>query len=209
MAVTQNPIIGRAKGSMGNTVFSTWKGKNVIRLKPLEVTPSSTPPQVENREKLAFTAKLAGAAREVIQLTFAGEAINKTVQNVTVQKNLPITFYQPTSEQKVVLQRDPFLTNGKLSKEGQEIDSISKLGNELTVNVLRAFSTEEIANLRVFVATMNSAFGVLSVNEITPSTLLAYKFSIPLEVVPSFAMMIAYSKVSKDSYQTDRRAVPA
>jgi hypothetical protein len=33
MAVIQNPIIGRAKNKFANAIFTTWKGKNIIKSK--------------------------------------------------------------------------------------------------------------------------------------------------------------------------------
>lgn len=44
--VTQNPLIGRAKNKAGGMVFTTWKGKNVIKTKPLTVAQ----PQSDTRE---------------------------------------------------------------------------------------------------------------------------------------------------------------
>lgn len=37
MAVTQNPIIGMSRKSVGNVSFRTWRGLNIIQAKPLRV----------------------------------------------------------------------------------------------------------------------------------------------------------------------------
>lgn len=52
-AVVQNPIIGRAKNKLGGVVFQTWKGKNVLRSKPLTVANPKTDKQVAQRNKLS------------------------------------------------------------------------------------------------------------------------------------------------------------
>jgi hypothetical protein len=50
MAIVQNPLIGRSKKKMGNSVFSTQFGKNVLRSKPLKVRNPRTPKQMEQRK---------------------------------------------------------------------------------------------------------------------------------------------------------------
>lgn len=58
MARVQNPIIGRASGSFGNTVFLKYNDNNVIKSKPLEVKPSNTPAQANQRALLKLVAGL-------------------------------------------------------------------------------------------------------------------------------------------------------
>lgn len=62
MATVQNPIVGRASGSLGNTVFLKYNDKNVIKSKPLEVKPSNTPAQANQR---ALLKKVAGLVRDL------------------------------------------------------------------------------------------------------------------------------------------------
>lgn len=62
MARVQNPIIGRASGSLGSTVFSTYLDRNVIKSKPIEVKPSNTPAQANQR---ALLKKISGIVRDL------------------------------------------------------------------------------------------------------------------------------------------------
>lgn len=62
MARVQNPIVGRASGSLGNTVFLKYNDNNVIKSKPLEVKPSNTPAQANQR---ALLKKIAGLVRDL------------------------------------------------------------------------------------------------------------------------------------------------
>lgn len=52
MAVTQNTLIGAARGRVGNAVFSTWKGLNTLREKPASVANPNTEPQQAQRSVL-------------------------------------------------------------------------------------------------------------------------------------------------------------
>tara|TARA_R110000868_G_scaffold48110_1_gene156780 strand:+ start:1882 stop:2508 length:627 start_codon:yes stop_codon:yes gene_type:complete len=56
MAVVQNTLIGRARGRVGNAVFSTWKSLNILKQKPEIVTNPRSESQQLNRAR--FTALL-------------------------------------------------------------------------------------------------------------------------------------------------------
>lgn len=49
LTVTQNPLIGRARKSIANNVFTTYKGLNVVKSKPLSVANPKTDLQVMYR----------------------------------------------------------------------------------------------------------------------------------------------------------------
>ena len=55
---TQNPFIGRAKGSLANVVATTYNGQNVLKSKPLEVRNPQSPKQLNVRGVLAQAAAL-------------------------------------------------------------------------------------------------------------------------------------------------------
>lgn len=57
MAVVQNTLIGRARGRVGNVVFSTHKGQNILKQKPEIVANPRTASQQAARAR--FTALLA------------------------------------------------------------------------------------------------------------------------------------------------------
>lgn len=56
---TQNPFTGRSSGSLANVVASTYVGQNILKSKPLEVRNPKTPKQVNVREILSLSAKIA------------------------------------------------------------------------------------------------------------------------------------------------------
>lgn len=49
MAIVQNPLINRASGSVGNSVFSKWKKLNTIKSKSITPYPEPTQSQLRNR----------------------------------------------------------------------------------------------------------------------------------------------------------------
>lgn len=61
MAISQNPIIGRTKKTLGNVVFTTWKGRNVIKTRPLTVGNPRTMRQQNQRAKFAVLVSLSKA----------------------------------------------------------------------------------------------------------------------------------------------------
>lgn len=70
MAITQNTLIGRASGRVGNAVFSKWKNLNILKQKPESVANPRTELQVANRARFVATMALGRLLRPVIQLGF-------------------------------------------------------------------------------------------------------------------------------------------
>jgi len=65
MAIVQNPLIGKSKQSVGGSTFTSWKGRNVLKSKPLEVANPKTIGQITQRNKLTLAVfvyrQIAGA----------------------------------------------------------------------------------------------------------------------------------------------------
>ena len=74
MAIVQNPLIGRASGSVGNIVFQTQYGQNTIRSKPIFVTPNNTPARMLWRSKMSTICKIIGIASSAI-ISYAPKAV--------------------------------------------------------------------------------------------------------------------------------------
>lgn len=53
MAIVQNPLINRASGSVGTTIFSKYKDKNVIRAKNVFPMPPPSAAQIAQRKKFS------------------------------------------------------------------------------------------------------------------------------------------------------------
>ena len=92
MAEVQNPIIGRAKGLLGNAVFSTWKGINVLRSKALTVANPQTDGQMKQRAKLAVLLAVYQSIAAIISKGFKEVAVGMSEYNKFMQTNLKNSF---------------------------------------------------------------------------------------------------------------------
>lgn len=63
MAIVQNTLIGRARNKVGGTVFSTWKGINVLKSKPLTV---AQPPSDARTAQQSVIRQLNALGRQII-----------------------------------------------------------------------------------------------------------------------------------------------
>lgn len=86
MAVTQNPHIGRSKNAFATAVFTTWKGRNVMKGKPISVHNPDTPAQKKQRSAFGatvqlWTRELSGHKRGFNSYTSRMTEVNAFVQN--------------------------------------------------------------------------------------------------------------------------------
>ena len=86
MAVTQNPHIGRSKNAFATAVFTTWKGRNVMKGKPISVHNPDTPAQKKQRSAFGatvqlWTRELSGHKRGFNSYTSKMTEVNAFVQN--------------------------------------------------------------------------------------------------------------------------------
>lgn len=70
MAIVQNTLIGRSKGRVGNAVFTTWKGRNVLKQKPEIVTNPRSALQQQQRSRFVTLMAIGKSLRPVLQLGF-------------------------------------------------------------------------------------------------------------------------------------------
>mgnify|MGYP001093506808 CR=1 FL=1 len=81
MAITQNPIVGRARGKVSNNVFTTWKGLNVWKAKPITVSNPQTDGQLKQRSKFSILVAIASQLLAIVRIGFKEQAIGKTEVN--------------------------------------------------------------------------------------------------------------------------------
>lgn len=82
MAITQNPIIGRAKGQAAGMIFSTVKGQNIIRSKAISTKPSNTPRQVAQRAAMAAVVALYGGLKSACQIGYRMYSSTRNAYNM-------------------------------------------------------------------------------------------------------------------------------
>lgn len=92
MSVTQNPIIGRARQKLGGIVFTTWKGINVIKGKPLTVANPRTDGQLMRRSALTQVVEIGRNISAAINFGFKEQAVGKSAFNAFTGYNLRNSF---------------------------------------------------------------------------------------------------------------------
>lgn len=88
MAVTQNPHIGRSKNAFATAVFTTWKGRNVMKGKPISVHNPDTPAQKKQRSAFGATVQLWTRELSGHKRGFNSYTSRMTEVNAFVQKNI-------------------------------------------------------------------------------------------------------------------------
>lgn len=81
MAVVQNTLIGRTRGSIGGVTFSTQFGLNVAKGKPVSVANPQTDKQIMRRSALSQTTAIGRQILGVVSVTFRSLAVGKSAYN--------------------------------------------------------------------------------------------------------------------------------
>lgn len=92
MAVVQNTLIGRSRNKVGGTVFSTWKGKNVLKSKPLTVANPQTDGQLAQRSKMRQLVNLFRFMLIMIRYSFKEVSAGSTEWASFMKYNLQNAF---------------------------------------------------------------------------------------------------------------------
>lgn len=88
LTIVQNPLIGRAKKSLANTTFTTWKGLNVLKSKPISVEDPQTDGQITQRLRMTGIVAFYRMISSAVQLGFKERAIGKSEYNAFVSANI-------------------------------------------------------------------------------------------------------------------------
>lgn len=92
MAIPQNTLIGRTRRSIGNVEFSSWKGINVMKSKPITVANPRTDLQVLQRSKLSQIVAIARMVSGAYQLGYVQQAVKQSTYNAFVSYNVRNAF---------------------------------------------------------------------------------------------------------------------
>lgn len=88
LTIVQNTLIGRSKQSIGNATFTTWKGKNVLKSKPISVENPQTDGQVTQRLKMTGIVLLFRSVAAAVALGFKERAVGMSEYNAFVKNNI-------------------------------------------------------------------------------------------------------------------------
>lgn len=116
MAQVNNPIIGHARGKVGSVVFSTWKGKNIIKEKPATVANPRTANQVANRSRFVAMIALAKLLRPLLPTGFREYASSVTWMNrfMTVNSSNDSFVYDEVNTQWDIQYNKLVISEGSL-----------------------------------------------------------------------------------------------
>lgn len=115
MSVVQNPLIGRARQKLGGTVFTTWKGINVIKGKPLTVANPKTDGQLMRRSALTQIVEIGRKIAGAINFGFKEQAVRKSAFNAFVGYCLKNAFNYSSPPTATVVPADILVSQGTIS----------------------------------------------------------------------------------------------
>lgn len=92
MAILQNTLIGRARRSIGGVTFSTWKGLNVGKSKPVSVANPNTIKQQAQRSAVSQIVAIYRQTVAPVNIGFAKLAIHQSPYNAFTSANLKSAF---------------------------------------------------------------------------------------------------------------------
>jgi len=130
MSVVQNPFIGRARQKAGGMVFSTWKGINVLKTKPLTVANPKTDKQLMRRSALSQIVAIARAITAAINLGFKEQAVQKSAFNAFTGYNLRNAFNYTTPPTAAIQETNLLVSQGTITSQPMTSIVIDKSENE-------------------------------------------------------------------------------
>ena len=92
MSLSQNPLLGPMKKSMGNFTTYSYHGMNIVRLKPFHPKDPKTEKQLNMRARMSGIAEMYRKFRGIIALGFPERDERKSPQNMFVSANFKTAF---------------------------------------------------------------------------------------------------------------------
>jgi hypothetical protein len=134
MSVLQSPVVGRMKQKMGGVVFTSWKGINVMKGRPLTVANPKTDKQLMRRSALLQIVNIARILVAQISLGFREQAVKKSSFNAFVGYNLRNAFNydSPPAAQLVVAQLKT--GQGTISQTPFNVESATSSNKHINVS---------------------------------------------------------------------------
>jgi len=92
MSLSQNPLLGPMKKSMGNFTTYSYHGMNIVRLKPFHPKDPKTEKQLNMRARMSAIAAMYRQFRGIIALGFPERDERQSPQNMFVSANFTTAF---------------------------------------------------------------------------------------------------------------------
>lgn len=199
MAVTQNPHIGRSKNAFATAVFSTWKGRNVMRGKPISVHNPDSPEQKKQRGAFGATVQLWTRDLSAHKRGFNSFASRMTEVNAFVQQNINKSVSSNTSGDVITDFDKLVLSLGPLP-QAKDIDVTANSGTYIvswdgdSLDLLPNQALSDRLSLAVITQLSNGSFTVNNYVDVTDRESSSYQipdtYAIPaggsVYVIPYF-----------------------
>lgn len=112
--VTQNPLIGRARKSAGSNTFTTWKGLNVVKTKPLQVANPDTDGQQMNRNAMRYAVEIFRFIAAAVNYGFIELAIHMSAYNAFISYMRRNSFDYSTPPDATIVYADIEVARGSI-----------------------------------------------------------------------------------------------
>jgi hypothetical protein len=131
MSLVSNPLIGRAKQSMGGATFTTWKGKQVLKNKATSVANPRSEGQINQRAKLSFLVALYAFLSAVVKQGFKEMAVGMSEFNGFTSANLKNGSVTATGGVATFVPAELEISKGSLAQTA--ISSVTAVDQDTTV----------------------------------------------------------------------------
>lgn len=122
----------RLSGSAGDLTFSSWKGKNVFKMKATQVRNPRSDAQMIQRARMKALSSLGSIAIKAIRLGFSKLASGKSEYNVFTSRNMSEVVGQPDLTSTITFPNLSFSSGNLESFQGLSAPTLA--GDDITVN---------------------------------------------------------------------------
>lgn len=133
MAIVQNTLIGRSRKSVGGTTFSTWKGLNVLKSKPITVANPESDAQLMRRSALSQIVAIFRLIPAAVNAGFKKLAVHMSPYNAWASVNLKDAFDYSAPPDATFYPAGMLISKGTIAKT--EISTISSTNGSPTATI--------------------------------------------------------------------------
>lgn len=165
--VVSNPLIGRAKQSMGGVTFSTWKGINVLKNKATTVANPQTGAQISQRSAFSQMVALFRNDPAAIRAGFKKQAVKKSEFNAFMSANLDNAFDRSVPGVASIIPANLVFAKGTISSTAP-ITTTADRSNNTIVTTFAATVTQpgesltDLALVSAYNITQDLSYGEVS-----------------------------------------------
>lgn len=132
MGTIKQGILGGFRGRVGNVIGSTWKGQDVMKIKPASVFNPNTERQQLQRAKFGLVGRFNQAHRNLIRIGFRAYTKNMTAANAAMSYNLANAITGPFPDLSIDYSK-VMISMGSLAVVN-EVSAVSEATASVTLN---------------------------------------------------------------------------